>query len=118
MSKPSLLSIAAWGLAMAIVITISTGDVQAQEEPIYGNQLMTEQERDQYRSQMQAARSETERDQLRWEHHLRMQERAKERGIILPDEPPMIGMHRPPAPGARLDRRRLPGGGGGGRRGN
>ena len=103
---------------MAVVITTSTGGAQAQEEQIYGGQLMTEQERDQYRSQMQAARSETERDQLRWEHHLSMQERAKERGIILPDEPPMFGIHRPSAPGDRLDRRRLPGRGGGGGRAN
>ncbi len=58
---------------MAIVITNSIGGAQAQEEQIYGGQLMTEQERDQCRSQMQAACSEIERGRLRWEHHLRMQ---------------------------------------------
>ena len=40
-------------------------------ERVYGWQLMTEQERQQFRE----------------EHHKAMQERAKERGVTLPDEP-------------------------------
>jgi len=66
---------------------------QAQErtrlrEPIYGSQLMSEQEREQHRAQIRNLKTEQEREAYRLEHHKRMQARAKERGITLPDEPP------------------------------
>jgi len=51
----------------------------SQEPPIYGSQLMTEQERAEYRARMRAATSEQERDQIRLEHHARMQQRAEEK---------------------------------------
>jgi hypothetical protein len=62
-----------------------TGDM------VYGRQLMSEQERNQYRKQMRAAKTDKERAQIRAEHHERMQVRAKERGVTLPDEPPAMG---------------------------
>jgi len=61
---------------------------------IYGSQLMTPAERTEYRTRMLAAASDTEREKIRAEHHAEMQKRAKARGIKLPSEPPMRGMHR------------------------
>jgi hypothetical protein len=55
---------------------------------------MTEQERAEYRARMRTATSEEAREQIRLEHHARMQERAAELGIELPDVPPMTGMGR------------------------
>lgn len=55
---------------------------------IYGWQLMTEQERAEQRSRMRNADSPEARERLRREHHERMRQRAKERGVSLPEEPP------------------------------
>ncbi len=64
--------------------------VQKQEQ-VYGSQLMTRKERAEYRAKMRAAKTAEEREQIRKEHHEAMQARAKERGVTLPDEPPMRG---------------------------
>ncbi len=56
-------------------------------QPIYGSQLMTQQERNEYRTRMRAARTREEREAVRAEHHKAMQERAGERGVTLPDQP-------------------------------
>ena len=56
-------------------------------QPIYGSQLMTQQERDEYRAKMRAAKTPETREAVRAEHHKAMQERAKERGVTLPDQP-------------------------------
>lgn len=111
MKKTLVLSIAALGLALTVVSTGQVGTSYAQQEQIYGSQLMTQQERNELRAQMRAATSNEARDQIRWEHHLKMQERAKNRGITLPDERPMFGMHQRPGRGGGRDRLRLPGGG-------
>lgn len=58
---------------------------------IYGSQLMTREERNQYRKQIRAAKTAEERERVRAEHHERMKVRAKERGVTLPDEPPARG---------------------------
>jgi hypothetical protein len=78
-------------------------------EPIYGYQLMTPQERDEYRAKMRNARSAGERQAIRDEHHSAMQARAKERGLTLPDRPRGTGPYgtgqgRGPGagPGARM----------------
>lgn len=63
------------------------------QDRIYGSQLMTEQERNEYRNRIRSANNEEERNQIRNEHHERMQQRAKERGLSLPDEPPAKGGH-------------------------
>ncbi|MDP2242004.1 MAG: hypothetical protein Q8K18_17855 [Burkholderiales bacterium] len=55
--------------------------------PIYGSQLMTQQERDEYRARMRAAKTPEAREAVRAEHHQAMQVRAKERGVTLPDKP-------------------------------
>lgn len=64
-------------------------------EQVYGSQLITEQERMQYRQKMRAAKSNEEREQIRSEHHKLMKERAKERGVSLPEQPPQRGSAAP-----------------------
>jgi hypothetical protein len=61
-----------------------------QQDRIYGSQLMTQQERLEYRTRMREATSAEEREQIRKEHHEQMRERAREQGITLPDEPPAM----------------------------
>jgi hypothetical protein len=61
------------------------------KEQIYGSQLMSQEERTEYHSKMRAAKTDEERELLRKEHHQDMQERAKSRGVTLPDEPPVRG---------------------------
>jgi len=67
--------------------------------PIYGSQLMTQQERNEFRDRMHAAKTEQEREQIRKEHHEKMQLRAKEKGVALPDEPPAPGRGMRPGGG-------------------
>lgn len=73
-------------------------------ERIYGSELMTPQERNEYRTRMRALKTQEEREQFRKEHHEQMKERAKQRGVTLPDEPPAQGRGMGPrygdAPGA------------------
>lgn len=85
-------------------------------EQIYGSQLMTPEERSEYRNQLRAAKSAKEREQIRKEHHERMRERAKEQGVMLPDEPPERGMGRGMDDMDHMDRDRMGDGMGGGRR--
>ncbi len=61
------------------------------KEAIYGSQLMTAQERAEFRARMRAAKTLEEREQIRLEHHKAMQERAKAQGKTLPDTPPAMG---------------------------
>lgn len=63
--------------------------IQSQQR-IYGSQLMTPQERMNYRQRMRQAKTVEECNQIRAEHHKQMQERAKARGITLPDMPPAM----------------------------
>ena len=51
----------------------------------YGWQLMTEEERLQHRERMHSAKSYEEQEQYWQEHREEMLERAKERGVELPD---------------------------------
>ncbi|HEX9661760.1 MAG TPA: hypothetical protein VGB27_05700 [Candidatus Binatia bacterium] len=67
------------------------GNQQLQEQ-IYGLQLMSQQERIDYRAQMKAAKTDEERAKLRQAHHAQMQARAEKQGVTLPDEPPASGM--------------------------
>ncbi len=61
------------------------------EEPVYGSQMMTEQERNEHRAQLRAAKSKEERDQMRRAHHDHMRHRAQERGVTIPEEPAARG---------------------------
>ena len=57
------------------------------QEQVYGHELMTEQERAEHRRHMRSLKTEQEREKFRQEHHKKMQARAKERGVTLPEQP-------------------------------
>lgn len=58
------------------------------QDRIYGSELMTRQERAEYRNRMRTLKTEQEREAFRLEHHKQMQERAQAQGKTLPDMPP------------------------------
>ncbi|MFC3675561.1 hypothetical protein [Ferrovibrio xuzhouensis] len=64
------------------------GATTTDDSQIYGRQLMTQEEMNRYRQRMRNAKTTQEREQIRTENHKQMQERAQQRGITLPDEPP------------------------------
>ena len=80
--------------AFALLVPAVAGAQTATSDgpPVYGSQLMTEQERQEHQQRMRNAPSDEERQQLRVEHHNRMQERARQQGVTLPEEPPARGM--------------------------
>jgi hypothetical protein len=97
---------------------IQTQEQIQEQEQIYGSQLMTPEERTEFRTRMRAATTNEEREQIRREHHEQMQVRAKQQGVTLPDEPPVHGGRGmgpggggmgPGSPGGTMG----PGGGGG-----
>ena len=88
--------------ALVIILSLSAGNALAadqervqesvqKQEQIYGSQLMTRQERAEYRAKMHTAKTAEEREQIRKEHHERMKERAAERGVTLTEEAPDRG---------------------------
>ncbi|WP_321325493.1 hypothetical protein [Thiomicrorhabdus sp.] len=83
MSKLIIQSLFFAGFFM-VVVPASANEV----EPIYGSQLMTQQERLEHQAQMRAAKTPGEKQRLRQLHHQKMQLRAKQKGIVLPDQPP------------------------------
>lgn len=83
----------------------------ARQEPIYGSQLMTREERIEHRNKMRSLRTAEEREQYRLEHHAKMQERAREKGVTLPDPPSGRGMRRGMGPGGGMGPGMGPGGG-------
>jgi len=77
--------------SMVISLLLSGSTYALDQKQVYGSQLMTERERVEHRYNMQNAGTEAERNKIRNEHHKRMQKRAKEKGISLPDKPPANG---------------------------
>lgn len=74
--------------AAALVATLGLAlPAQAEDEVIYGRELMTEREIAEHRARMRSFGTEQEREMYRLEHHQRMQERAREQGKVLPDAP-------------------------------
>lgn len=86
---------------------------QAEEEFIYGRQLMTEQELAEHRAHMRSLKTRQEREAYRLEQHKLMQERARERGVTLPEDPGSYGRGMGPRDGSGMG----PGGMQGGRMG-
>lgn len=114
MKRPLMVSALATALSLptgfALAADPEPAPAKAQtpkSEPIYGSQLMTQQERAEYRAKMSAAETVEEQEQIRKEHHEQMQERAQARGVTLPDEPPARGGGMGPGGGGMG-----PGGGG------
>lgn len=98
MKRPLMMSVLAISLSLPTVFALAADQTPAQEkaktqkqEQVYGSQLMTQQERTEYRAKMRAAKTAEEREQIRKEHHEAMKERAKVHGVTLPDEPPARG---------------------------
>ena len=87
-----------WAMATAFALALlapafaTAQSAATDERPVYGSQLMTEQERLEYRQRMGNASSAAERQQIQAEHHQRMQARAQQRGVTLPEQPPAAGM--------------------------
>ena len=93
--KLSIFAVLFCSLLLTSPFALSASQAQEQErveaqkqEHIYGSQMMTEQERNEYRARMQAAKTNEEREQIRMEHHELMKKRAAEQGLGIPDSPP------------------------------
>lgn len=86
--------LAGFAIALGFCILIAaSGLATAQtQEPVYGRQLMTQEEMRKYQDRMRSATSEQERQQIRAQHHEQMRERAKSKGVVLPDEAPARSM--------------------------
>jgi hypothetical protein len=80
-------------LSSRLVLAIAPIITQDQEQ-VYGSQLMTQQEKTEIQSKMRAAKTSAEKEQIRKDNHLRMQERAKEQGVILSTRKPNRGSGR------------------------
>ena len=87
----SALSLSAGLVFAADPVPVQKNAQTQKQVQVYGSQLMTKQERAEYRAKMRSAKSAEEREQVRTGHHERMEVRAKERGVTLPDEPPARG---------------------------
>lgn len=90
------------GPAQAVDTSVDTSldtntQVKTGDQDVYGYELMTPEERAEFHSKMQSAKTSEERERLRIEHNAAMQARAKQRGITLPDDP---GMNQTPDSGA------------------
>jgi len=66
---------------------------RADKRDIYGNELMTEEELNQYRTQLTKMETEQSREQYRYKHEKQMQERAKRQGkdLVPPGQGPIYG---------------------------
>lgn len=62
--------------------------IAAESSPIYGHQLMTQEEMAAHRAKMRNAKTEQEREQIRQQNHELMRQRAKEKGVPFSDTPP------------------------------
>ena len=78
-------------VATGLLLMSLTGiNISYAEQQVYGWQLMSEQERNEHQIKMRSFKTEQEREAYRLEHHKRMQERARKRGVDLPDRPPSM----------------------------
>ena len=85
--------------------------VQAEDDFVYGRELMTQQEMAEHRAHMRSLKTEQERLAYRQEHHRKMQERAREQGKVLPDQPGPRGRGMGPGGGMGQGGGMGPGGG-------
>lgn len=89
--KRTLVFLAVFSLAQGVSFAAEQNQSQQQDQvrqQVYGSQMMTPEERAEYRTKMRSMKTREEREAFRREHHQKMQERAKERGMQLPDSPP------------------------------
>jgi len=90
-------------LALSIGVALASEPAAAPQpakEQVYGNQMMTPQERAEHRTKMRAAKTAEEKAQVRSEEHARMKERAEQQGKVMPENPPARGGGMGPGPAA------------------
>ena len=95
MKKSMILAAGAALLTAAMSLPVYAQD----DDAVFGRQLMTQEELHQHRQTMQGLATKEERQQYRQQHHQRMLERARERGVTLPEEPGKQGKGMGPKPG-------------------
>jgi hypothetical protein len=78
---------------------------RVRDADIYGAELMSVQERDQYRQQLQNAKNDQEWARLRAQHEEQIRARATQRGVSLP--PPVYGQYMLTAQETERYRRRV-----------
>jgi len=87
-----LLLVLASGSVSAIAAEAGRNEAApVKREIIPGSELMTPQEREGYRQRMRSAKTPQEQDKVRAEHIGQMRERARLRGLRLPEPPPAGG---------------------------
>lgn len=95
--NPGALALAA-AVSMTAIMAASPALAQDQtqdrtqlrtQEQIYGSQLMTPAEREAHWAKLRNMKTEEERNAFRLQHHEQMQERARAKGIQLPEVPLM-----------------------------
>ncbi len=92
MKQPLLLATFAFSTFLLTGLAFSAEPAQpAAQKPVYGSQIMTSQERTEHRKKMRTAKSAEEREHARQEHHEKMKDSAKEKGVTLPENPPALG---------------------------
>ncbi|MBD3754726.1 MAG: hypothetical protein IE937_03690 [Gammaproteobacteria bacterium] len=80
---------------LSAVLAVPMAGQADDEAPIYGRQLMTQQELQEHQAKMRAAQTNEERERIRAEQHEMIQERAKQKGVAMPEEVPERGhMHQ------------------------
>ena len=72
-------------LALLVSLPAAWSDEPAPRELIYGSQLMTHEERQQYRRDMRDARDARAQNQVRDRNRERVRARARQRGVDLRD---------------------------------
>ena len=77
-------------LSLGLAFAVEPASAPVQEQ-VYGRQLMTQKERAAHRAQMRAAKTPEQKAQVRVEQHERMQERANQLGVTLPDTSLAVG---------------------------
>jgi hypothetical protein len=82
----SRLAAAAFALTFAVAVLPAAAEEPATEKPVCGRDLMTSEELTAHREKMRSLATREERAAYRAEHHAKMLERAKERGVELPAE--------------------------------
>lgn len=113
---PVLMVVLSLSSGFAIAAEQEQSQVMEQEqEQMFGSQLMTPEERIEHRDKMRSLKTQEEREAFRLEHHEKMLERAKERGVTLPETPSARGKRISPK-GGMEPRGSGMGPGGGGRR--
>lgn len=81
-----LLVVLAWGGTSAIAAEAGRNEAApVKREIIPGSELMTSPERERYRQRIRAAKTPQEEEKVRADHVRQMQERARLRGLRLPE---------------------------------